>query len=69
MNKTASCIYAALHVIGIVILWVVAIGIAMACAGPSAGWCAVGSLIAAGIISVFIIGSFLAAYKKCMGKS
>ncbi len=67
MNRTAWCIYAALHILGIIIVWAVAIGIAAACSGPSAGWCVVGALVAAGIITAFIITSFLAAYNRCRG--
>ena len=56
-----ACIYAALHIVGLIVLWAVVVGI---CKG-SAGLACVAAIVAAGIFSYFILRSFITAFNNC----
>lgn len=56
-----ACVYAALHVIGLLILWGAVVA---ACAGTSGLYCAL-AVLAGAIVSYFFIRSFIAAYNRC----
>ena len=60
MNRRISWLMVAASVMGIMMTWIAAFYTAPVCIGPSAGWCVVEILAAAGLIT-FKLGFVFAA--------
>ena len=58
------CIYAALHILGLIIIWAAVV----ANCGPTAGLTCALAVVAGAIVSAFVIGSFINAVNRCRAR-